>query len=54
MARLWSSGFELNTTGISVEWTSPLASAFSVQSTTVRSGTYAALLLVNLQRKGVG
>lgn len=40
MARLWSSGFELNSTAASVEWTSS-SGTISLSTTTVRSGTYA-------------
>lgn len=40
MARLWSSGFELNTTGTDVEWSAQTGSPV-IQTTTVRSGTYA-------------
>src|SRR3990167_257818 len=38
MARLWGSGWELNTTTANVEWTSQ---SIGPQTTTVRSGTYA-------------
>lgn len=40
MARLWSSGFELNTNTADVEWTNTNDSP-TIQTTTVRSGTYA-------------
>ena len=40
MARLWSSGFESNTITANVEWSSNSGSP-SIQTTTVRSGTYA-------------
>ena len=39
MARLWSSGFELNSTTANVEWTAAHSTP-SIQTTTVRSGTY--------------
>ena len=38
MARLWGSGIELNATGSGVEFT--VASNFTIDTTTVRSGTY--------------
>lgn len=41
MARLFTSGFELNTTTAGVEWTSVGSSPPTIQSTTKRSGTYA-------------
>lgn len=40
MARLWSSGFELNSATAGVEWDA--SSSASIQTTTKRSGTYAA------------
>lgn len=40
MARLWSSGFELNSTSSDVEWNSSNGSP-SIQTSVVRSGTYA-------------
>lgn len=40
MARLWSSGFELNTTTTDVEWGAALSTP-SIQTGTVRTGTYA-------------
>jgi hypothetical protein len=40
MARLWSSGFELNSITANVEWTAALSTP-SIQTTTVRSGAYA-------------
>jgi hypothetical protein len=39
MARLFSSGFELNTTGTDVEWSSAFSAA--ITTTPIRSGTYA-------------
>lgn len=44
MARLWSSGFELNSTGAAVEWSAKFGTGATIQSTTARSGTYAARL----------
>ena len=41
MARLWSSGFELNTTSADVEWAYTSGTLPTIQTTTVRSGTYA-------------
>ena len=41
IARLWQSGFELNTTSANVEWTSVALAGSTVQTGTVRSGTYA-------------
>jgi len=41
MARLWSCGFELNSTGSGVEFNSASGTAVSITTTTVRSGTYA-------------
>src|SRR6185295_16953017 len=40
MARVWSSGFELNSTGAAVEFTTQL-STVTIQTGTVRTGTYA-------------
>lgn len=40
MARLWSSGFELNSTTANVEFTG-ITNTPTIQTTTVRSGTYA-------------
>jgi len=40
MARLWSSGFELNSVTAGMEWT-VLTNSPTIQTTTVRSGTYA-------------
>lgn len=40
MARVWSSGFELNS--LAIEFTSTAGAALSVQSSVARSGTYAA------------
>lgn len=40
MARLWQSGFELNSTGASVEWTASQGVP-AISSTTFRSGAYA-------------
>ena len=42
MARLWSSGFELNSVTSGVEWTNSVSINPTIQGTTVRSGTYAA------------
>lgn len=39
--RLWSSGFELNSTTAGVEYTTNVGTTPTIQSTTVRSGTYA-------------
>lgn len=41
MARLWSSGFELNSTTANVEFGVINGAGTSIQTTTVRSGTYA-------------
>lgn len=43
MARLWSSGFELNSTTSGVEWTAAVDDGVvgTIQGTTVRSGSYA-------------
>lgn len=40
MARLWQSGFELNSIASGVEWTTPMSTP-SIQTSVVRSGTYA-------------
>src|SRR5438094_778333 len=40
MARLWQSGFELNSTTNGVEWGATFGSP-TIQTTTARSGTYA-------------
>lgn len=40
MARLWSSGFELNSNTAGMEWT-VISGSPTIQTTTVRSGTYA-------------
>jgi hypothetical protein len=40
MSRLWSSGFELNSTTNGVEW-NDVSGSPTIQTTTVRSGTYA-------------
>lgn len=42
MGRLWSSGFELNSTTANVEFTASAVAVPTIQTTTVRSGTYAA------------
>lgn len=41
MARIWSSGFELNSITADVEWSSVVGSNPTIQTSTVRSGTYA-------------
>lgn len=49
--RLWSSGFELNSTTAGVEWTTA-SGTLSIQTTVVRSGTYAAEINVSNEVSG--
>lgn len=53
MARIWGSGFELNSTTAGMEWTA-IGSTPSIQTGTVRSGTYALeSTSANVTRKGL-
>lgn len=56
MGRLWSSGFELNSLTAGVEFNSIAGGGGTIQTTTVRSGTYALQItsLTSATTKGVG
>ena len=49
-ARFYSSGFENNTTAAGEEWTNKSVTAPTIQTTTVRSGTYAMQVNANANR----